>query len=726
VRRLFKSVRDEIRYEVGGILLLAFVIFLLTSLLTDKAGALGELASQGMRLAFGASAALMTWLLGLVGVALLIWRGKFLTPPRAVGLVILFLLLPSLFHLSIPPGLEFENAKRGLGGGHLGAFVAWGLLEGLGPWGRGVAITAMGLVAILLVTDRSFLDLLRLFGRLLRSLASLLRIALARLVASKPTVSEEEMAGTEAPVTEVQKGEREPTPSERKPTEPVDEHAGEDPEILPQYRHLSPDLKRRYELPPVSLLARSRSSQRGLTSREIKDRAAALEQTLRNFGVDTKVVDVSVGPAVTRYELEPGPGVKVSRIVALANDIALNLAAPHVRIEAPVPGKAVVGVEVPNPATQLVPLRDLVESREFRQSKSPTTVALGKDISGRPVITSLEQTLHLLIAGATGSGKSVCLQSIILSLLFRAHPDQVKLLLVDPKVVELSAFNRVPHLLAPVVTDPRQAAGALRWVVGEMERRYEAFATLGAKDINRYNSQVLKGREGDESLEPLPFIVVIVDELADLMMVAPAEVEDAIHRLAQMARAAGIHLVLATQRPSVDVITGVIKANIPSRIAFAVSSQADSRTILDVGGAEKLLGRGDMLFLPVGANKPMRLQGAYVSESDVEAVVDFTAKQTEPKFEEDVITEGPADDDQGLGQEDELLPEAVKVVFEHGQASISLLQRKLRIGYTRAGRLIDAMEERGFVGPFEGSKAREVLITYDEYRRLFGDSTDSR
>jgi len=280
--------------------------------------------------------------------------------------------------------------------------------------------------------------------------------------------------------------------------------------------------------------------------------------------------------------------------------------------------------------------------------------------------------------------------------------------------------------LAPVVTDPRQAAGALRWVVGEMERRYEAFATLGVKDINRYNSQITKGRGRDESLEPLPFIVVIVDELADLMMVAPAEVEDAIHRLAQMARAAGIHLVLATQRPSVDVITGVIKANIPSRIAFAVSSQADSRTILDVGGAEKLLGRGDMLFLPVGTNKPMRLQGAYVSESDVEAVVEFTARQTEPKFEEDVIAEGTEDSHQGPGQEDELFPEAVKVVFEHGQASISLLQRKLRIGYTRAGRLIDAMEERGFVGPFEGSKAREVLITYDEYRRLFGDSSEGR
>ncbi|MCL8208013.1 MAG: DNA translocase FtsK [Actinomycetia bacterium] len=474
-----------------------------------------------------------------------------------------------------------------------------------------------------------------------------------------------------------------------------------------------------YAPPPLDLLQAPpvRAARRGKTAEE---RGAVLVETLRQFGIEARLADVSQGPTVTRFELVPPPGVKVARIVALADDIALSLAATGVRIEAPIPGKSAIGIEVPNEEVAVVWLREVLESRAFRDATSPLAVALGKDIAGQPVVAALDQMPHLLVAGATGAGKSVLINVLITSLLMRASPNLVRLLLVDPKVVELSAYNGVPHLLAPVVTDPKQASRALRWAVKEMERRYQLFAASGSRDIGRYN------RQADE---PLPYIVVVIDELADLMMVAPVDVEEAIARLAQMARAAGIHLVVATQRPSVDVITGTIKANIPSRIAFAVSSQVDSRTILDAAGAEKLLGRGDMLFSPVGAPKPLRVQGAFIQESEVEQVVAYLKAAGAPAEPDGEVAAALGGDDGSGGADTEpdvLFPEAVRVVVESRQASASLLQRRLRVGYTRAARLIDAMAERGFVGPPDGARPREVYLTAEQYARLFGSSASDR
>ncbi|NLD47634.1 MAG: DNA translocase FtsK [Clostridiaceae bacterium] len=451
--------------------------------------------------------------------------------------------------------------------------------------------------------------------------------------------------------------------------------------------------------------------------------AKKLEETLKSFGVDAKVVNVSMGPAVTRYELQPSPGVKVSKIVNLSDDISLNLAASGVRIEAPIPGKAAIGIEVPNKEVVAVFLKDVIESKSFKDYPSKLAFALGKDISGQSIVTDIGKMPHLLVAGATGSGKSVCINSLIVSLLFKASPNDVKLLMVDPKVVELGIYNGIPHLLIPVVTDPKKAAGALNWAVQEMVNRYKLFADSGVRDLKGYNAMIAEKApvEGAEQPEPLPQIVIIIDELADLMMVAPNDVEDAICRLAQMARAAGMHLVIATQRPSVDVITGVIKANIPSRIAFAVSSQVDSRTILDMAGAEKLLGKGDMLFYPVGEPKPIRVKGAFVSDKEVENIVEYIKQQGNAEYNEDIIEEINSEREQeqeDSGDNDELLPQAIELVVDAGQASVSLIQRKFKVGYARAARIVDQMEARGVVGGYEGSKPRQVLISKQQWHEL--------
>lgn len=455
-----------------------------------------------------------------------------------------------------------------------------------------------------------------------------------------------------------------------------------------------------YELPGLHMLSRPKSSGTGKDVDHTSN-ANKLVQTLKSFGVNATVSEVHRGPAVTRYEVQPATGVKVSRIVSLTDDLALALAAKDIRIEAPIPGKSAIGIEVPNSEVAVVSLREVLEAPQYQDAPGKLTVALGRDISGEPIVADLTKMPHLLVAGATGSGKSVCINGLIMSILFKASPEEVKLMMVDPKMVELNVYNGIPHLLAPVVTDPRRASVALKKVVAEMERRYNLFAKTGSRNIEMYNAQV----EGT----PLPYIVVIVDELADLMMVAPGEVEDAICRLAQMARASGIHLIIATQRPSVDVITGVIKANIPSRIAFGVSSMADSRTILDMGGAEKLLGRGDMLSLPMGASKPIRVQGAFVSDKEVEEVVRFVKEQQEVRYNEEMIP-GDVQEEQQPVVDDELYDQAVQIVSEAQTASASLLQRRLRVGYTRAARLIDMMEAKGIVGPYEGSKPREVRL----------------
>ena len=471
-----------------------------------------------------------------------------------------------------------------------------------------------------------------------------------------------------------------------------------------------------YNYPSVELLDESKedlSNVKALKNIALEG-AKKLEDTLKSFGVEARVINISRGPAVTRYELQPSPGVKVSKIVNLSDDIALNLAAAGVRIEAPIPGKAAVGIEVPNKEMSAVLLRDILESKEFTNHTSKLAFSVGKDISGETVVADIGKMPHLLVAGATGSGKSVCINSLIMSILFKASPEEVKLLLVDPKVVELGIYNGIPHLLIPVVTDPKKAAGALNWAVQEMINRYKLFADKGVRDLKGYNAML----KANDEQGILPQVVIIVDELADLMMAAPNDVEDAICRLAQMARAAGMHLVIATQRPSVDVITGVIKANIPSRISFAVSSQVDSRTILDMGGAEKLLGRGDMLFYPVGEPKPLRVKGSFVSDTEVERVVEYIKTQGYSSYDENIIekiNDSSVGNDANSGDNDALLNQAIDMVVDAGQASVSLVQRKFKVGYSRAARIIDQMEARNIVGRFEGSKPRQVLITKQQW-----------
>lgn len=493
------------------------------------------------------------------------------------------------------------------------------------------------------------------------------------------------------------------------PTEPVTEE--ESTEDLETYSVVTGEEENiSYILPPSTLLTETPHNDQSSEYDSIQENARKLEKTFLSFGVKARVTQVHLGPAVTKYEILPDTGVKVSRIVSLTDDIALALAASDLRIEAPIPGKSAVGIEVPNQSIAVVSLREVIEAKENNEPDAKLMISLGRDVTGQAILTELNKMPHMLIAGSTGSGKSVCINGIIISILLRAKPHEVKLMMIDPKMVELNVYNGIPHLLAPVVTDPRKAAQALQKVVSEMERRYELFSHTGTRNVEGYNSHIDKWNEENNEKHPhMPYIVVIVDELADLMMVASSDVEDSITRLAQMARAAGIHLIIATQRPSVDVITGVIKANIPSRIAFAVSSAVDSRTILDTGGADKLLGRGDMLFLPAGSSKPVRIQGAFVSDKEVEAVVDFVVEQQKAQYQEEMIptevVEVPPHE-----ETDELYDDAVQLVTEMQTASVSMLQRRFRVGYSRAARIVDQMEMRGIVGPPDGSRPRQVLV----------------
>ena len=522
--------------------------------------------------------------------------------------------------------------------------------------------------------------------------------------------------------------------------------------------------KPEYHFPPIQLLSLSENNNDKNAAEEMHNNAKKLIDTLDSFNVKASIVNICRGPSVTRYELSPAPGVKISKITNLSDDIALNLAANGVRIEAPIPGKAAVGIEVPNKVVSMVTMRELIDSDEFRRGKSKLTCVLGKDISGEIVVTDLSKLTHLLIAGTTGSGKSVCVNSILMSILYKATPDEVKLLLVDPKMVEFTKYRSIPHLLIPVVTDAKKAAGALGWAVSEMEQRYKILSEYYCKNIDAYNELIEENlkymaenppveNEDGELVQPvlernglpvpkekMPRIVIAIDELADLMMAAPSEVEEYIARLAQKARAAGMHLLVATQRPTVNVITGLIKANIPSRIALKVSSNIDSRTILDFSGAEKLIGRGDMLFLPVGAPKPMRVQGCYASDEEIEGVTNYIKKSSSAQYNAEIeekikriaaeeITQGKKGDDRG-GDDIEIdskMEDAIKCVIEAGQASTSLIQRRLKVGYARAGRMIDDMEQMGIVGPHQGSKPRDVLMTYNEWlerRNIMGSDDE--
>ena len=540
----------------------------------------------------------------------------------------------------------------------------------------------------------------------------------------------EETASQEMDMPEVEEPAAEPEPyveevlpvAEEMPTdvpaaEPAKPEAQKETAQQPAAAPAEP-AEKPYVFPPISLLGRDPGNSSGSGILEQQKNGRKLEMTLKSFGVEARVINVSAGPTVTRYEVSPSQGVKVSKIVNLADDIALNLAASGIRIEAPIPGKAAVGIEVPNKETKSVYLRTVLESDAFRKHPSKLAFALGEDITGNPIVTDIAKMPHLLIAGATGSGKSVCINTLITSILYKADPKEVKLLLVDPKVVELSVYNGIPHLLIPVVTDPKKASAALNWAVREMLERYNDFAACGVRDIKGFNA--MKEEKGEPEAK-MPQIVIIIDELADLMMAAPGEVEDSICRLAQMARAAGMHLIIATQRPSVDVITGVIKANIPSRLAFAVSSGIDSRTILDMVGAEKLLGKGDMLFYPSGQAKPSRIQGAFVTDKEVEQIVDFLRKSSRPGYTQEMVDQitAVAKTASGLSEEtDEFFEQAVDLILEKEKASVSMLQRQFRIGYNRAARLMDELERRGLVGPEEGSKPRKVLITRAQWEEM--------
>lgn len=736
-----KQIDGHLRQEIAGIFLLALALIGAICLINPSVGVVAFLVEKILRVLTGEGRYLFPFLMAFWGVKLI--KGtKLGLPCRAWGGLILFFVALTLLHIVAVPGTGWKEGAGGKGGGILGASLYLLFFKSFGTAGTVIILAAFSITGLLLCAN---VPLYTLAPGLFEACRKSVRRIKGIIVDFMFEEDAAEKDGTPVIEDYTQIGGADDgvvrPPGYGLKGEHVEKRKAGEGGHGPQAQFTQParpgeygleSLENEeetaaagegrvfgeYKLPPFSLIPRPAVKNKNLRqSKDIAENIKILEETLENFGVKAKVTHVSRGPAITRYEIYPPPGVKVSRIVGLADDIALSMASPDVRIEAPVPGKAAVGIEVPNVEITMVHLRELLDSEEFQLATSRLTVSLGKDIAGQAIVADLTRMPHLLIAGATGSGKSVCLNTMIASILFKATPDQVKFLIIDPKMVELTTYNGIPHLISPVVTDPKKAATALRWAVKEMEYRYEIFAAAGVRDIARHNSALGKK---DIIGRPLPYIVVIIDELADLMMVAPADVEDSICRLAQMARAAGIHLVIATQRPSVDVITGLIKANVPSRISFAVSSQVDSRTILDVGGAEKLLGKGDMLFFPVGAPKPIRVQGAYLSDREVENLVSFWKKQAEPVYDESVAGEmqraNPGDT-----SEDDLLPRAVEIFIETGHASISLLQRRLHIGYARAARLMDIMERRGIVGGYEGSKPRSVLMTLEQFESAFKD-----
>lgn len=708
MRKILQNIKNEVRWEIYGLLLISAGIIGIFSLYTDAVGIVGVLVNKYLRGFSGSAAIVIPVLIISWGIYCLYRRKNPELTPRIMGLLIILLMLIWMIHIELHismKGLKFlerlnnsaDFGLEGSGGGILGEMGLTVLFGVFGNTGSYILMATFTVIGLILTTGISISVLIDKVKR---------KIFIKSINIVAPGENNEKIKVLNTSETSIKNVESlSVKPKEKNMESPAAPVSSDEPIII----HNNETNNLNYNLPPISLLKKSSGKSNSFSEKELLNNAQILEKTLESFGIQAKVMQVSCGPAITRFEIQPSPGVKVSRIVSLADDIALSLAAPDIRIEAPIPGKAAIGIEVPNKRVSSVLLRDVIETQEFKTS-SKLTIALGKDVGGNPVVADLAEMPHLLIAGATGSGKSVCINAIISSILCKAFPHEVKFLLIDPKVVELTVYNDIPHLLTPVVTDAKKAAAALNWIVSEMEKRYQTFAKEGVRDISRYNE-----------LNPdTPFskILVIIDELADLMIVSPKEVEDSICRLAQMARAAGIHLVVATQRPSVDVITGLIKANIPSRISFAVSSQVDSRTILDVSGAEKLLGKGDMLFFPVGASKPIRIQGAYISEEEVEKLVDYIKKQKQPVYEK-TLSEFKEIEAEKDVETDELFKEALSLVIDSGQASISMLQRRLHIGYARAARLIDRMEEKGFIGGFDGTKPREILITKEQFARYF-------
>jgi S-DNA-T family DNA segregation ATPase FtsK/SpoIIIE len=682
--------------EIYGIALLAAGVLLGLSTFARSSGIVGVYVDSALQVLIGAGRYLLPIFIIFLGLSFLIEKPTFKAHSVGVGLVILSLSLFALFHLSVPQNHFFEARYLAAYGGIFGAVLAYVLTTLFAVIGAYVILSAGVIVGVLITTGISIRELV------------------ARVIENRRNRRERKRVRREIKI-------RRPELPEKRKVEPLPDVEAEsgtrvtlESNIFTQpTKQLKIDIDEElakatvYQLPPVSLLRKTATTRFG-SKRGIKENSQLIEQTLRDFDITAEVTRVVKGPTVTRYELQLASGVKVNRVVALSDDIALALATADIRIIAPIPGKSAIGIEVPNEHRELVTLGDILDSEEASRFKGMLVAGIGKDISGRPILADISGMPHLLIAGATGSGKSVCINSILISVLTRARPDEVKMILIDPKRIELTLYTDIPHLLTPVVTNAKQAATALAWVVGEMEERFERLSEAKVRDIRGYNRLATRSK----GLEKMPYILVIIDELADLMMVAPAEVEDAVCRIAQLARAVGIHLILATQRPSTDIITGLIKANITCRIAFAVSSQIDSRVILDSAGAEKLVGKGDMLFTTPALPKPVRLQGAYVTEAEIQLMTTYIKKQAKPEYKPEILEE--AKKKFGYDFEDELYDEALRIVVESGQASVSLLQRRLRIGYARAARLIDMLEARGVVGPFEGSKPRAVLMTPEE------------
>ena len=622
----------------------------------------------------------------------------------------------------------------------MGASVAWPMVKLLSSAGSYVLVIGMMMVGLLLLTGLTISQYFQDRVERRREERLIRREERAKGAADKKKAPEMQMEDGSLNERRTKKGRRrggdvsEETITQRPPPAPVESTAGmlvvEDTGQV-AIEMVEGERGRKYRLPPIELLQLSVEKD-SISHKSVNQSISILEKTLNDFGVDAAVTRVTRGPTVTRFEVELSSGVKVNRVLNLSEDIRYALASPDIRIITPIPGKSAIGIEIPNRERDLVALGDILSDASKRKALKPLTVGLGKDVAGNPVLVDLREMPHLLLAGATGAGKSCCINSMIASVLFSAYPDEVRMMMVDPKYVELTHYNGIPHLLTPVITDPKRASGALAWVVREMERRYQVLSQVGAKSIIAYRAALKEGLEkeknekGERVFRSMPYMLVFIDELADLMMVAPAEVEDSIARIAQMARAVGIHLVVATQRPSVDVVTGLIKANMPSRIAFSVASQADSRVVMDMGGAEKLAGHGDMLFIPAGSSRPLRVQGAYISEREITAITAYIKRQKKADYDEEILREDKSRKKEQT-RDDELLEEAIEIVVRSEVASASLLQRKLRVGYARAGRLVDLMEEMGIVGGYEGSKPRAVLMTQqelEERRRRLEQSTE--
>ena len=752
--RKFSALREEFNNEIYGIFTIAFGLILLTALQSNSAGKIGEGFKFFLMGLFANMALILPYMVILIGILVFINKPLWKQLREVFYLLLIFiysLITKSLLDFWTDPvfveklfqdGLFksintlFLNGTKGVGGGVIGSSIAYILVKLFGKIGSYIIIITLFLVSTIMYTKISLVDISVNCKNYIIKLAALLKKLFLGFksnfinktndldinVDKKPenkSMEDHTLLKKDAIVDEkikildytginnnhVPYIENNDDIKENKNVKTMLEDKNKENEVLcldTNNYNINDEFK--YELPNLELLNEIKHLPNKDDKKKIVSRAKTLEETLENFGVDAKVLQVTKGPSVTRYELQPSTGVKVSRIVNLSDDIALNLAAVSIRIEAPIPGKAAIGIEIPNDNVSIVTLKEIIESDNYQSFKFNLPFALGKDVAGNPIVGDISKMPHLLIAGATGSGKSVCINTLILSLLYKSTPETVRLILIDPKVVELNQYNGIPHLLIPVVNDAKKATSALNWAVQEMTQRYKLFGENNVKDITGYNEKIETNK--------LPHIVIIIDELADLMMVAANEVEDAICRLAQMARASGIHLIIATQRPSVDVITGVIKANIPSRIAFSVAAQTDSRTILDMGGAEKLLGKGDMLFYPMGSSKPTRIQGAFVSEKEVERVVNYIKNQIEqPSYVPEIIEKIDQNNISGeYDNSDEFFDDALKLIVENQQASISMLQRRLRIGYNRAARIIDEMEDKGIIGPHEGSKPRQVLI----------------